>query len=294
MEDACQSFVLAASEIENEAINLDRRGDVKGAIEKYEESQSLLQRAIGHATAAHAADRPKLEQHRREILDRIQHLKSLKGSPSNIPVEDQIRAVQLGMQATTAASQATSAAGGVKQMAAVAAVGAVGGAVVLGSALGLATVGAVGGAAAAGVAATRSDQVGDVARGVGAMAIKGYDKAREINREHDISGKVMEAGSKAVTTAGVINEKYGITDKVCKGVHAAVAKAQEVEEKHHVSSKVASGIAFGFSKAAEGFDKLTGAGTVDMACVDLTACVPKFQAASGRRTSQITDSAGGG
>ena len=28
--------------------------------------QSLLQRAIGHATAAHAADRPKLEQHRRE------------------------------------------------------------------------------------------------------------------------------------------------------------------------------------------------------------------------------------
>jgi hypothetical protein len=25
-----------------------------------------LQRAIGHATAAHAADRPKLEQHRRE------------------------------------------------------------------------------------------------------------------------------------------------------------------------------------------------------------------------------------
>lgn len=30
----------------------------------------------------------------------------------------------------------------------------------------------------AGVAATRSDQVGDVARGVGAMAIKGYDKVQ--------------------------------------------------------------------------------------------------------------------
>ena len=28
--------------------------------------QSLLQRAIDNATAAHAADRPKLEQHRRE------------------------------------------------------------------------------------------------------------------------------------------------------------------------------------------------------------------------------------
>mmetsp|Transcript_57206 Transcript_57206/g.69896 ORF Transcript_57206/g.69896 Transcript_57206/m.69896 type:complete len:278 (+) Transcript_57206:116-949(+) len=273
MEDVCQSFVVAASAVENEAIALDRSGDVKGALAKYEESQNLLQRAIENATAAHAADRPKLEQHRREVLERIQHLKSLRGTPSNIPVEDQIRAVQLGMQATTAAGQATSAAGGAKQLAAVAAVGAVGGAVVLGSALGLATVGAVGGAAAAGVAATRSDQVGDVARGVGAMAIKGYDKARDLDREHDISGKVMEAGSKAATTAGAINEKYGITDKVSKGVHAAVAKAQEVEEKHHVSSKVASGIAFGFSKAAQGFDKLT-------------------EAASGRR-SQITDSAGG-
>jgi len=272
MEDVCQSFVVAASEIENEAIGLDRKGDVKGAIAKYEESQSLLQRAIDHATAAHAGDRPKLEQHRREVLDRIQHLKSLKGYPSTVPVEDQIRAVQLGMQATTAASQATTAAGGVKQMAAVAAVGAVGGAVVLGSALGLATV--VGGAAAAGVAATRTDQVGDVARGVGAMAIKGVDKARELDREHDISGKVMEAGSKAVTTAGAINEQYGITDKVSKGFHAAVAKAQEVEEKHHVTSKVASGIAFGFSKAAEGFEKLT-------------------EAASARRPSQITDSSGG-
>eukprot|EP00913_Durusdinium_trenchii_P016807 g15797.t1 len=98
-------------------------------------------------------------------------------------------------------------------MAAVAAVGAVGGAIVLGGALGLATVGAVGGAAAAGVAATRSDAVGDAARGVGALTLKGYDKARELDREHDISGKMMQAGSKAVSTASAINEQYGITDK---------------------------------------------------------------------------------
>ena len=174
-------------------------------------------------------------------------------------------------EATTAASQATTAAGGVKQMAAVAAVGAVGGAVVwkpggavvvwaqpkdiekwtgpwkcfrlgdsrpgaqhyteilhdvltnafvkLGphfklydpcprgrwrrsSSWGSPGPGHVSlrqrlEAFEAGVAATRSDQVGDVARGVGAMAIKGVDKARELDREHDITGKVMEAGSKA-------------------------------------------------------------------------------------------------
>ena len=50
-EDLCQSFVVAAGAIENEAIDLDRRGaalpnalvtfgakDARGAIEKYEES----------------------------------------------------------------------------------------------------------------------------------------------------------------------------------------------------------------------------------------------------------------
>lgn len=69
-----------------------------------------------------------------------------------------------------------------------------------------------------------------------------------MDREHDLSGKVMQAGSKAVHTASAINDQYKISDKaggwqlkwsgqVSKGVHAAMAKAQEVEEKHHVSSK---------------------------------------------------------
>ncbi|CAJ1385110.1 unnamed protein product [Effrenium voratum] len=238
MAEDCKNFVMSACVLENEAKELDQKHDSRAAIAKYEESQALLQQAIDHSLPHHAEDRPRLVQHRQEILTRIQHLKS--GAPK-VPVEDQIHAVQLAMQATTAASQAATAAGGLKQMGAVAAVGAVGGAIVLGGTLGLGVIGAVGGAAAAGVAATRSDQ------------------AREMDREHDISGKVMQAGSKAITTASTINEQYHITDKVSSGFHAAVAKAQEVEEKHHVTSKVASGVAFGLSKAAQGFDKLTEA-----------------------------------
>ncbi|CAJ1447251.1 unnamed protein product [Effrenium voratum] len=255
MAEDCKNFVMSACVLENEAKELDQKHDSRAAIAKYEESQALLQQAIDHSLPHHAEDRPRLVQHRQEILTRIQHLKS--GAPK-VPAW-KIHAVQLAMQATTAASQAATAAGGLKQMGAVAAVGAVGGAIVLGGTLGLGVIGAVGGAAAAGVAATRSDQVGEAARGVGSMAIKGVDKAREMDREHDISGKVMQAGSKAITTASTINEQYHITDKVSSGFHAAVAKAQEVEEKHHVTSKVASGVAFGLSKAAQGFDKLTEA-----------------------------------
>lgn len=280
VEDLCKSLVVAAAVVENEAIERDRAGDVPTALKKYEECQGLLARAIAAALPAHPEDHPKLVQHREEVLTRIQHLKSSSGPPA-IPVEQQIRAVQLGMQVANDAGRAATAAGGMKQMAAVAAVGAVGGAVVLGSTLGcFVTVGAVGGAAAAGMAATRSDKIGDAARGVGSMALKGVDKAREIDREHDITGKMVHAGTKAVETACTINQQYGIMDKVCvaskkqsklqvsKGMSAAVAKAHEVEEKHHVTSKVASGLSLGFSKAAQGFEKLTEA------------------ASSGRRPSQ--------
>eukprot|EP00439_Symbiodinium_sp_Y106_P051902 s1137_g6.t3 len=236
VEDLCKSLVVAAAVVENEAIERDRAGDVPTALKKYEECQGLLARAIAAALPAHPEDHPKLVQHREEVLTRIQHLKSSSGPPA-IPVEQQIRAVQLGMQVANDAGRAATAAGGMKQMAAVAAVGAVGGAVVLGSTLGcFVTVGAVGGAAAAGMAATRSDKIGDAARGVGSMALKGVDKAREIDREHDITGKMVHAGTKAVETACTINQQYGIMDKVCvaskkqsklqvsKGMSAAVAK----------------------------------------------------------------------
>ncbi|CAE8611647.1 unnamed protein product [Polarella glacialis] len=259
VEDECRRHVIAASTAENEGIELDRAGDVNAAIRKYEVCETALEAAISAALPAHADDQPKLTQHRAEVLDRISHLKSLNGKPSSIPVEQQIRAVQLGMQATSAASAATTAAGGVKTLAAVAALGAAGGFVVLGSTIGLGVVGAVGGAAVAGYAATRSDKVGDLARGAGGLAVKGVDKAMDINREHDISGKFVDAGSKAVGTAKAVNEKYGISDKVGKGVGVAVSKAQQVEEKHNVTSKVAAGLSFGLGKLSSALDSATKA-----------------------------------
>merc|ERR1719188_761195 len=110
--------VIASSAAENAAIELDRAGSVAAAIAKYEECERELGKAIEAAMPAHASDHPKLVQHRSEVQSRISHLKSLNGRPPTIPVEDQIKAVQLGMQASSAAQAAVGQAGGVRTLAA--------------------------------------------------------------------------------------------------------------------------------------------------------------------------------
>lgn len=255
MEDECTRRVLAASVAESEAMELDKNGDVQSAIRKYELCDKELAAAIAAALPAHAADQPKLVQHRSEVLDRMQHLRSLRpGQAATIPLEQQIRAVQLGIQATSTANAAVSSAGGVKTLAACAALGAAGGLIVLGSTVGLG-VAAVGGAAGAAYLATRSDKVGEAARTAGGLAVQGAEKAQELNKEHKITDKLAEAGSKAVAMAKDMNERYGIADKVSQGVSTAVTKAKEIEEKHHVTTKIAAGLSAGLSKLSSALDK---------------------------------------
>jgi len=253
-QDECISRVIASSVAENAAIDMDRAGDVKGAIAKYEESERELAAAIAAAVPSHAEDHPKLVQHRKEVLSRIQHLKSLNGKPATIPVEDQIKAVQLGMAASASASAAVGSAGGIKTLAACAALGAGAGLLVLGSTVG-ATVAVVGGAAGAAYCATRSDKVGDAARGAGNIALQGVDKAKEINQKHDITGKITVAGTQAITVAKETDQKYGVSTKVSAGVGAAVKRASEFESKHKVTDKVVSGFAAGLGRISAALEK---------------------------------------
>jgi len=255
-EDACTQKVLAAAEAENAAIELDRAGHVQDAITMYEECELQLAAAIALALPAHADDHPKLVHHRKEILDRTEHLKSLKGGAPTIPLEQQIKAVQLGMKATTAATDGANKAGGAKTLAACAAMGAAGGFLVLGAIpLMPGTVAAVGGAAAAGYCATRQDKIGDVARTAGGIAVGGVEKAVELNREHNITGKLADTTTKAVGCAKEVDSKYGISSKVMAGVSAAAGKAKEIEDKHNVTGKVAGGIAAGLGKVGSLLDK---------------------------------------
>lgn len=253
-QDECTRRVVSAAALENAGIELDRAGNVSAAIAKYEECERELAAAIAAAMPAHAEDHPKLVQHRSEVMNRIVHLKSLNGRPPTIPVEDQIKAVQLSMQAASAAQAAVGSAGGVKTMAACAAMGAGAGFLVLGGAVG-ATISIVGGAAGAAYVATRNDKAGDAARAAGGVAIQGAQKAMELNERHRVSEKIADAGSKAVTRAKETDEKYGISTKIAGGVSSIARKASEVEQKHHVTDRVASGLSTGLSRISSALEK---------------------------------------
>lgn len=256
-QDECIQQVLAASALEHEGIELDRAGDNEGAILKYEECMRGLGAAIAAALPDHAEDKPKLEQHRTEICDRIAHLKSMKGQPASIPVEDQIRAVQLGMQATQAASAAVGQAGGVKTIGACAAMGAGAAFVVLGSTVG-APIALIGGAAGAAYLATRGDKAGDAARGVGGAGLAVAGKAKELNDKHGVTDKAIDLTKGVVSKAREADTKYGITTKIGQGVGVAMAKASEIEQKHHVTDKVAGGISAGMGRLSQA---LSGSGS---------------------------------
>lgn len=256
-DDDCVKHVMAASMAENDGIELDRNNKRSDAIVKYEQAIKELDAAIALAEPNHSEDKPKLIEHKNQIQSRIG---TLKTSPStSIPVEDQIKSVQLAMAGASAVSSATAAGGGVKTMAAVAAVGAVGGAVVLGGTLGLTTIGLVGGAATAGYCATRQDNIGQAARNVGNTALTGVSKAQELNEQHQITSKLAKAGSQAFDKAKEVNETYGITSKVGAATSAAVGKAKEIEDKHQVTQKVASGL----SKGLDGVTKMLGGNKSD-------------------------------
>jgi hypothetical protein len=246
--DECVTRVMAASMAENEAIDSDRKNQRAEAIAKYEESVREYTAAIAAALPNHSEDRPKLIEHKKQVESRIATLKS---SPTSaIPVEDQIKSVQLAMAGASTANAAVQSAGGMKTMAACAGLGAVGGAIILGGGLGLTAIGAVGGAAGAAYVATRQDAVGDAARSAGNTALQGVAKAQEVNQKHQITTKIADAGSAAAAKAKAINEQHQITSRISSATAGAVSKAKEIEAKHQVTDKVASGFAKGLDKVS--------------------------------------------
>lgn len=249
--DECVKRVMAASVAENEGIEFDRKNQITDAIAKYEECVREFAAAIAVASPNHDEDRPKLMEHKAQVEGRIATLK--KGA-TNIPVEDQIKSVQLAMAGAASASAAVNSAGGVKTMAAVAAMGAVGGAIVLGGTVGFTAIGAVGGAAAAGYAATRNDQIGQVARAAGGTALSGVSKAQELNDQHQITAKMADAGGKVASKAQAVNEQHQITAKLSAAGGTVVNKGKQIEEKYNITGKVAGGLA----KGLDGVSSLMG------------------------------------
>jgi hypothetical protein len=253
--DDCIRHVMAGASHENEAIELDRAGKVSEALAKYAACEKELAASVAAALPAHAEDKPKLEAHRQEILQRMEHLKGLKaGETPSIPVEQQIKSVQLGMQVSSAAQEAAQRAGGVKVVAATAAVGAACSFMILGGAIGT-TFAVVGGAGAAAYATSRDDKIGEAARKVGQVTLAGVDKAKAIDEEHHLTEKAATAAKTGVAKAREVDAKYGISDKVSTGAGAAFSKIKAIEEKHQLTDKVAAGVGKGLTRASRVLSK---------------------------------------
>eukprot|EP00808_Paulinella_micropora_P030566 g41260.t1 len=114
------------------------------------------------------------------------------------------------------------AASGTKVMAGAAAVAGVTTAVVFGSAI--LGVAAAGGAA---YAATRSDQVGEVAKSTGKAAVAVAHKAQELDKKHNVSGRVKEGAKAAGAKMKELNDKYKITDKSAKALTSGMKKIED-------------------------------------------------------------------
>merc|ERR1712217_138753 len=87
-------------------------------------------------------------------------------------------------------------------------------------------------------------------RQVGATAVTGVEKVKQLNEQHQITQKVGEIGSNAVARVKDANEQLGITDKVSRGATAVVSSARDVNERHRVSETVATGLTAGVTRAS--------------------------------------------
>lgn len=103
--------------------------------------------------------------------------------------------------------EAVENAGGLKRLAGAAAVG---GGLAL-TATGSLLVGVVGAGAVA-YAATRKDNVGEVSRAAGDAAVATFETVREVDKQHQVSARVVELTKKSARKAKEMDAKFHVMD----------------------------------------------------------------------------------
>jgi len=151
-------------------------------------------------------------------------------------------AAKTGQDVITKANETTKKGGGLNTMAAAAGVGAVAGAVLMGP------VTAVVGAGMAAYATTRDDDVGKAARITGQTAVTGVTKAREFDKEHDLTTKASR-GIKAVWSKGkALNEEHKIAERAGSAGKKLATSLSEMNAKYDLTGKIGKGLSKGFDK----------------------------------------------
>ena len=125
-----------AARVEQDAMECDRAGNVTDALSRYFETMNRLQSALS-LCPYNDPDGLAIERHISEIQDRVNYLSSLSSTAKPvIPLESHIHAVQLSIPQSPTTRAGTSSA---STMGAAAAIGGVGGLLLLGP-LGLVAV----------------------------------------------------------------------------------------------------------------------------------------------------------
>lgn len=225
-----------------QAVEADQAGKFSDAISLYIKAADLIE-----GDSPSPQDRQVAANYRK----RAQELQSKSQAQQMKNMQASAQMASTGMAVAGQANEAVESAGGMKTMAATAAVGA---------AVGLAVAGPMVAVAGAGVAAyctTRNDSVGDVARGTGAAAASTFDAAKKFNDEHNITGQAYDVAKASVAKAQEVDRQYKITEKVTEGVATAAAKAKELDEKHDITRKVGSAISSGLSSITKAMQSTT-------------------------------------
>mmetsp|Transcript_9649 Transcript_9649/g.13102 ORF Transcript_9649/g.13102 Transcript_9649/m.13102 type:complete len:255 (+) Transcript_9649:213-977(+) len=176
---------------------------------------------------------------------------------------------QQGVQVVSTVNKGVSSAGGMSTMAATAAVGGAVGFLVAGPMLAMA------GAGAAAYAATRSDSVGDAARSTGQGAVKGFERAKQLDQEHHITEKARSAASAGIEKAKEMNTKYNILGSLSNAFNSGVEKAKEIEAKHNVSSRVGGAMSSGLDSVTKALGSTGNTAPTNSSTTNTLPSVPK-------------------
>lgn len=230
-----------ASTVEQSAIEKDRSGDVNAAISLYNQVASKLSAAAAQLPVNHP-DAKTILNHRIEVLRRIDYLQSLfPGQTPSIPVENHIQPVQVALGSRPNTPSKSAGGSSNTTLAASAAIGGIGGLILLGP------VTAVAGAVGLAYAATRQDAVGTTVRAVADSGVAVGNQAAKLDQKHGITTKAKVFAVTAFNRTKELDEKYHVTSTVKSGIVTAATKISETNEKYKITDRVASGISSGFS-----------------------------------------------
>lgn len=223
----CVTLALEASRIERQAMRDDRGGRLHAAMLGYRRAAVALLQAVDVCPEGHP-DRGALAQHAETVSFRADYLESHGNTPDRLPLEAHIRAVQLtiGVPAKALESMAAKCQGTPGPHSAWKETKVMRAAAVISGATGLLALGPMSGialGAATAYATTREDKAGSAARKVGAVGVELFHQAKTLNRDHNISQRMVSVTAQTPQVISSFNKKHRVAEKLAWGFTSATS-----------------------------------------------------------------------